>query len=83
MKTPILLLPCKTCSDYRIFLLNSEIKSAGLGKLIALWDLLMILDELVLCFSLDTASIFSILWRVVLVVFFECLPESVRDRSRV
>jgi len=40
-------------------------------------------EELDFCFSLETANIFYILCLVVLVVFFECLPDSVRDRSRV
>ena len=48
-----------------------------------LCDLLMILEAFILYLSLDTLRIFSILRRVVLLVFFECFPESVRERSRV
>ena len=58
-------------------------RSAGLGRVIALCDLLIILEADPLCFYFETLSILSIFWRVVFVVFLECLPERVLERSRV
>lgn len=65
-------------------LLKSEMRSAGLARVLELL-VLGILLPLLRCFSFERLpqSMRSTFCRVVLLVLRECLPERVLDRSRV